>query len=590
MPRVPIVDQSSIAPAAPYGDARPILQEADQTAARLGRQIAQSTAMAGQAVMGEIARQDKEAADAKKQAQGVALADAKLRFQLDLQAQLAEAGKLKGLEASKKRKEVLEGLRKSREQISGELADPEVQAKFLEQSVESLVGAAGSFERHVAGEYDSARIGTLKSLDALAIGRLESQSVPDEEKNDLQHGVEDAIRANAESPEQARAMIADFRSRATFAHLQGLISHGKLAEAAQVLEFHEPTLGTRATEARALLERARAGAEHDAAVGAAERFINDTTEGLRDEDGLVSEESLRGSMALDEMPEAVREEARRLLEQKVRVEDARKRAKIEDARNVVDRSDLNHEPIPGATRAFLEKHDAGFLLARQRRMATDARVATAMRRGNERTRGQTAKALNAMDDEFRYRLTRELALDPKANPDDVLTDWINENAEAGREVTISPKMRERAGAMKVEATQKDERADAKATASQANDENAMARELERVLEDSMKAKLKKGQKLDYRLLRQRVGRAIERWKKEVAANGGKQLDASQMAAIKADMVDTTPVVEEGFLFDTTTQVPNIDLPPPPPGVPSKPTRTTSTGTYELVDGKWKKKK
>lgn len=557
----------------------------------MGRQFAQTTAAVGGAVQNELARQEKESSEAKKQAQGVALADAKLRLQLDLQSQLAEASKLKGLAASEKRAEILANLRKSRETISGDLSDPEVQAKFLESSVDSVVSASSSFERHVSSEFDAARAGTLKALDDNAIGRLESQSVTDDEKNDLQHGVEDAIRANADSPEQAKQQIADFRSRSTMAHIQGLIAHGDLEQAAKVLEFHEPTLGSRAVEARALLDRARKGAEHDAAVGAFERFLDKGADDLRDPDGLVTEESLRQGIALDDLPENIRDEARALLERKVRIEDARTKAKIYDARNAVDLADLHGQPIPGATQAFLEKHDAGYLLARKRRIATDARVAAAVRRGSAPSKAQTSKALAAMDEEFRWRLTSELALNPSANVDDVLTEWINENAERGREVTISPKMKERAGAMGVGAAQKDAKEDAKAQRSEANDEKAMAREFERVLEDSMKAKLKKGQKIDYPLLRQRVGRALERWKNEVKSNGGKPLDSSQMAAIKADMVDTTPVVEEGFLFDSTKQVPNIDLPPPPPGAaPANPTQKRSTGTYELVGGKWKKKK
>lgn len=591
MPRVPVVDQPGVAPSSPYGDSRPILQEPDQTAARMGRQFAQTTAAVGGAVQAELGRQEKETNEAKKQAQGVALADAKLRLQLDLQAQLAEASKLKGLAASEKRAEILANLRKSRETISGDLSDPEVQAKFLESSVDSVIGASSSFERHVSNEFDSARAGTLKALDDNAIGRLESQSVTDDEKMDLQRGVEEAIRANQESPEQGKQQIADFRSRSTMAHIQGLLAHGDIEQAAKILEFHEPTLGSRAVEARALVDRARKGAEHDAAVGAFESFLDKGADDMRDPDGLVTEESLRQGVALDEVPENVRDEARALLERKIRIEDARTKAKIYDARNAVDLADLNGQPIPGATEEFLKKHDAGYLLSRKRRIATDARVAAALRKANSPSKAQTSKALAAMDEEFRWRLTNELALNPSANVDDVLTEWVNENAERGREVTISPKMRERAGAMGTGAVQKDAKADAKAERSEANDQKAIAVDLTKTLEASMKAKLKKGQKLDYPLLRQRVGRAIERWQNEVKANGGKPLDVAQMAAIKADMVDTTPVVEEGFFFDSTTNVPNIDLPAPPPGPkPANPERKTGTGTYELVNGVWKKKK
>jgi hypothetical protein len=584
-PRVPIES--------PYGDTRPLLTEPDNSGSRIAGEVAKGLGAVFGAGEKLIAQQQDVDAKAKKEANALVLADANLNLQLAVQEQVAEAKKTKGLNASEQRADRLKALQDKRKEIADSISDPQARADFLERSVAPVVSGSQAIESHVSNEFEAARGATLRARQDHALAFFESGEGTDE-FNHLESDVVRDIRDNQLSEEQGTQAVADFQSRAAFARLKGLLARGDIDGAEAFLNREEAvngaarrtnqeTLGTRFDEAKTMVERARRGRDRDRRVADGLELVDAMVEKSRNEDGFVDERALRDGLDLSDLGDA-RDDAQRQLELRIRTEDGIKQDRIREQRKAVDLADLHNQPIPGATLAFLEKYDPGYLLARKRRQAADARAWMIARRGTGEQRRAAKAAQDDLDQRWRWYAERQLLLDPSRDVDEILTDFTNlVGDESGTDVSVSKDQVERARTRAVELTQRADAKDAKSDAT-------IARRFESTLRRFMGGKLKKGQKVNESVLNERVGRALDWYRQELQKNGGKPLDEEALAGLEARMTSMTAKEEEGFFFNSTVQVPTIDLPSEPPKEAKGPadgeTKTINGVEWVRRNGKW----
>jgi len=468
----------------------------------------------------------------------------------------------RGLKASEGSADIIDALEKDQQEIAATIADPEARARFAVKSREQLLAYRKQVEEHASKEFETAKAETMKARIGQAIG-MASAGVPDFDAwHIISKQTESAIDELAPSPEVADAQKAAFRSENGFALVQGLLAQGRVDEAKQYVEQFRPDLAKRYVDAKALVDRAGAGAEKDRVAGQIAGLVDTTAEAVRTPDGYVTEEELRKAVRPEGYEGQQRDQVEAEIRQRAQAERAKFKADGDKHRDNVNRSDLPGNARAGESELWLEKYDPDFLLARQARKRAEFRAWKASQ-GDAKGKAAEAKLQKAVDQEFINRLATELINDPATKPDDFLTTFIAEKAKEGDDVTVSDVARARAGLDAAKAGKKAE------TAEGVTERSAAAR-FEKTLGAAFK---QKGKPLDQKLLNERVGRALSVYRDRVEAKG-KPLDEAELAGIEAELLREVTVTEPGRFWGTNeVKKKAIDvIAEPAPAAPSAPAK------------------
>lgn len=582
MPRVPVLDGPSVSPVAQPGY-QPRFVRPDTSIAEGLWALGRSTAAAAGAVESHVEK-------ARREAGAVAEADAMLQQQeratRHLMGDPTAGGRIndafdgtdtatgflstRGLAAGQSSAKVLERLEKDRRELAESIADPEARVRFLQRSGEQMLGYRRQVLAHSAKEFEVARDATAKARAEQAIGQAEA-GVPDFDSwRVLQRGVEADLRATARSPEEADARVAAFQSTSAAGMVKGLLAQGRVDEASAYVAESRATLAGHYPEAKALVDRALAGATKDRNAAMAVRVVDAAVGDARGEDGYLDEGRLRAAVDIEGAKgEDERQALREELDRRVRGEKARLDADIRKERDNANRADLQRQPIPGATRTFLERHDPDFLLARDARRRAEYRQWKAEKDGTAREKAAAAAQQKAVDEEFLWTLKGRLVDDPNVSPDDVLRDFVVEKARKGDAVTVSDVMQKHAG---FEAKSVAQKAETKEGLAELRAKAAFGGEMEKMFAAEGKVK---GKPLDQQQLKTRVNKALAAYDDAVRANGDKPLTPEQVKALGADLVSKVDVQQPGRWWGTNTvtrtKVDTLDVPESlPGGVPEAP--------------------
>jgi hypothetical protein len=525
----------------------------------------------------------KEAAQARKEAEAIAEADSLLDLDSRMQSASGEFFKTKGLSASSGRAAILEQFRKDRDEISKRLPSSKAEAAFRVRSAELVMAASRQVEHHVGREYESAREGTMKALTDGAIAKAEAGALDPLDFPIAQEAAVRTIRDTQRSEEDGAQRIADFKSRMSGAFAQGLVAQGRTAEAAQYVEASRATLGGRYVEAKTLVDRANAGAEEDRLTGEAAKLVDGSADAVRNADGYVTEDELLKAVPVEGYDADTRKRVETQLRQRMQAEHSKFKADNQTHRDNVNRSDLPGQKADaqvGKSVLWLEQYDPDFLLARDARKRAEFRSWKASKSGDARERAAEAKAQREVDLQFRYRLEHRLVDDPNAKPDDVLQEFIAERAKEGDDVTVTATERERGGASAAKATKK-------AGTEEGAQKKADAARIDKVLTEATKKGLKKGEKVDPSALNDEVGRNLLLYQAKVEANGGKPLDETQWSAFEAFITREMTVERPGRIYGTNTV--NVGRPGQHPiegpAAPPKPQKAPTITVRRKADGK-----
>lgn len=489
-------------------------------------------------------------ANAEAKSKADALVEAEAAYQLDARAQarLTQFRQAKGLKAAETSADLFKGLEKDRDEVAKGIGSASARQRFLARSFESLTAYRRNGEGHVSAQLGAAREETLNAREGQAIGLAESGADP-EGFLILSKQVEEDIRKNAVSPGAADARVAEFKSKTGLAITQGLIAGGRLEEAQGYVDEARKFLGGRYVEAKTLLDKAMAGAKHDGLVVEMQKFVDDRIATIKAEPGgYLSEEQIRKAVP----SEGYDADSARIVEDRIRersAEETRRRtADTNLERDNANRADLNRQAIPGATWKYLEKYDPDFLLAREARRQAQHDRWLARQNGSPAERKKAEDDQKSDDEAFRWRLKREVTVDPNVDPRDVETRFVAEKKKLyGRNVAISDPERERAGATVVEERKK-------ATMKEGAEAKANATRIEKVIVAAAKKRLGKGEKLDPAAINDEVGRDLEIYDARVRANGGKPLDEAGWTNFESFIADDIILTKPGRLYGTDEQV------------------------------------
>ena len=566
MPRVPMLNGPSLEPRGAPSSAPNLLSGSSA----LGTAVQQVGGAIEQQAGKVEAKFQKEA----REAEAVIGADADLELDSRLEAVKAETFKLKGLSASEGRAKAVEQAAKSRAEVAATIKSEAERNRFLTRSATAVMAARRQIEHYVGSEYDAHRQGVVKATEESAIAKAQSGVLDPAEFSLIETNAIRTIRETQRSEEEGTQRIADFQSRTAAGYTQGLLAQGRVSDAVQYVEKSRATLGARYPEAKALVDRANAGAEKDRIAGEVAKLVDTTAEAVRTPDGYVTEEDLRKAVPVEGYEGSQRDQVEAALRQRVQLEHARFKADGDKHRDNVNRSDLPGNPRAGDSELWLEKYDPDFLLARQARKRAEFRAWKASQ-GDSKTKAAADKAQKSIDQEFLNRLSTELINDPTTKPDEFLTTFIAEKAKEGDDVTVSDLARSKAG---LDAAKAGKRADT----AEGNTERQVAARLERTLGAAFK---QKGKPLDQRLLNERVGRALGLYRERLEAKG-KPLDEAELAGLEAEMLREVTVSEPGRFWGTNdVKKKAIDLigaggeTPMPAGSVRADARPTATGKH-----------
>lgn len=526
MPRVPFIEGSSVE-ATPVSGYRPREVRANTSVqegiASLGRGL-ESGAIDIERAVGRRQQEDEKAAQlARREGEAVAEADAMLEFDSANLKDLGEFKKLKGRDADANASGVVGSMSERRQKIAENLSAG-AKARFMARSADSLMVYARQVEAHSGQEFEAARVGLRKATQDMAVNKAEAGLLTEPELTVFEVDAVKSIRDLQRSEEEGTAEISDFQSRVAAAYVSGLVSQGRNDEASSYVERNRGVLGGRSIEAKALVDRANAGAEKDRMAGEVAELVDTSAEAVRSPDGYVTEDELRKAVPVEGYEGQQRDTIERELQQRIVLEDRRLKADISKNRDNVNRADLNGGK-DGDAELFLEKYDPDFLLARAARKRAETRAYKAFR-GDTRAAAAEARAQRAVDKEFLSLWTAELYDNPNADRDEFLTGFIAEKAKAGDDVTVSDVALAGAKANGAKFRKRDESADG------AKDRQVAA-DFDTFLSKAFK---EKGKPLDQKLLKERVGKALSEYHDKVEAKG-KPLDPDELAALKAGMLE-----------------------------------------------------
>lgn len=562
MPRVPMLNGPSLEPRGAPSSAPNLLSGSSA----LGTAVQQVGGAIEQQAGKVEAKFQKEA----REAEAVIGADADLELDSRLEAVKAETFKLKGLSASEGRAKAVELAAKSRADVAATIKSEAERNRFLTRSATAVMAARRQIEHYVGSEYDAHRQGVVKATEESAIAKAQSGVLDPAEFSLIETNAIRTIRETQRSEEEGTQRIADFQSRTAAGYTQGLLAQGRVSDAVQYVEKSRATLGARYPEAKALVDRANAGAEKDRLAGEVATLVDTSAEAVRTPDGYVTEEELRKAVPVEGYEGRQRDQVEAELRQRIQLERDRFKSDNNKHRDNVNRSDLPGNPRAGDSEVWLEKYDPDFLLARQARKQAQYERWLARQNGTPAQRSAAAKQQADDDKTFRYRLKRRLTEDPNVNPADVEVEFIADmKKKYGRDVAISQPELERGGAMSADAQKR-------ATSKDSAADKANGARVEKAVVAAIKRGLAKGEKVDPTALNDEVGRDLLRLEARIEANGGKPLTETQWSDFEEEITRELTIEKPGRIYGTNTvpigragQQPVYGPPAPPP----KPTAT-----------------
>lgn len=539
MPRVPMLNGPSIAPQ-PVPTSAPSLRSANSAIGNAIQQV-------GGAVEQQAGKMEERFQKEAREAEAVIGADADLELDSRLEGVKSEMFKLKGLSASEGRAKAVEAAAKSRAEVAATIKSEAERNRFLVRSVTSVMAARRQIEHYVGSEYDAHRQGVLKATEESAIGKAESGVLDPAEFSLIETSAIRTIRDTQRSEEEGTQRIADFQARLSAGYVTGLLAQGRHEEAAQYVEKTRATLGSRYPEAKALVDRANAGAAKDRVAGQLAELVDSSAEAVRSSDGFVTEEELRKAVRPEGYEGHQREQLEAEIRRRVQLERAKFKAEGDKHRDNVNRSDLPGNKRAGESELWLEKYDPDFLLARQARKQAQYERWLSRQNGTPAQRSAAAKQQAEDDEAFRFRLKRRLTEDPNVSPVDVEVEFIAEmKKKFGRDVAISQPELERGGAMSADAQKR-------ATSKDAAADKAAGARIERAIVAAIKRGLPSGGKVDPAALNDEVGRDLLLLEAKVEANGGKPLNELQWSEFEEEITRELTIDKPGRVYGTNTE-------------------------------------
>jgi hypothetical protein len=536
--KIPVIDAPSVAPNN-GPEAGVYRYQADnsmsQALTEAGRNLDRGFNQLGQGVSASQRQMREEEQKALAEADAVAEADAMIALDAANAKSLEFLRQQRGRDASAESAATIESFDKNRRDIAERLT-PRQKARFLARSAESVISYRRSAETHVSKEFEAAREGTMKARMGQALAQTEAGVLDFDTWLATSRSAEQDIRANARSPEEADAAVEAFQSSMSFALVKSLLAKRDFAGAKAFMDGNRKSLGGQAEEADRLYAQATEAQRRDDLAARALATVDDAARRARAAgDGYITDTELRELVDVNQFDAEEQPRIAQALEQRARVEAARTKDAIEHHRSEINKADLHGTPVPGDSEAFLERHDdAGWLLARKKRLEAErrTRILMANRAANPKAAKDAEREQKQLDKEFLSYLQGELTDNPNADVDQLLVDWINRVSEReGKGVTISDL-----------AKQEGLTAAKKKAANEASDEgkalNRNERDFKSEIEKAVHStlKTKRGGKVDESFAAELVNSALQRYRSDVEAKGGKPLTAEEMASIRAEAV------------------------------------------------------
>ena len=544
--RVPTAEQQSVLPSNPFGSTAPQLQRPDfrpaQDIANLGKQVGGFTQAVGGAVSRELAQGDadainernrvlkqndadlKAAEDARKRAKAALQAEALVELQRKADDETAGLFGREGFDAMRESGPTKDRLDKHLKDIGERFVDPMDRLEFDNLGNAALLSRRKSIEEYTTKQNLAGTKATLEGLRSEAVrGAASVDLTPQEMKASV--GAVDATYDRILPPEAAAAAKTELRADMSEAMIQRRIQSGDIEGAKAILAGDESILGPKRSKA---LKGAVESAEKDFTAKGVAAEVNGLADQVRDEHRIVTGKALR-----DAMPKLAEDDPRRqafetALEKQSVLEDKRLKELLEVERNNAENAFGDNVALPDQTRKVLEKYDRRYLTALEDAEETRRERRRARREGTPAQRHAVDKQQAEDDEAFRYRLEKRLTEDPTVSPRDVLSEFVEEKAKAGRRVTISEPERERAGATSAK-YQKD------AGSKESTTQRAWASKLEAEI-GPMAKPTKKGSREDPEITQTWVGEGLVQYRAALERNGGKPLDSKQEAELKASII------------------------------------------------------
>lgn len=593
MPQIPVVRGPNSVADERAPSVGPALVQPNVAAASALGDVGNSVARGGAAAAAGLSAADRQYEQAQKEARAVVEADAMVAFGTKADQQLAAIRQQRGLAASEMSSTTLDAIDKARADIEADISDPRARAQFRVNSSDMLLTYRRQVESHVGKEFGVAQDETAKARAGQVLAMAEAGVVDFDSYKETVDLADQNLRALAPSPVAGDAAVQKLRSDAGAAFVGGMLAQGRIEDAATFVDQNRGELGSRYVEAKSAVTRAQAGAAKDVRSLEAAGAVDRAAQRVTTPDGYVTEGALRE--ALSPEGNALPEDIEEALQKRVRIEDRKFKVDVDKANKDLLRAENDGLPIPGVTRDYLQKYDPDALLAYRGRQRALADRARALRNGNASDRAAAQREQNEADEAYRWRLTRELRLNPAVDPAEVEKNFTADYAKKGRSVTISDAERERAGAVSVEAQQKAETREGQA-------DKAAATRIEKVLTLATRKQLKRGEKIDPTTLNAEVGRDLLIYD-ELVRQKGKPLSEDEWADFESNITGQQAVERPGRFFGTnTTQTGRLGQQPTygpaapsaaaPPAVTTPPaggeTRRDKNGVLRQrgSDGKW----
>lgn len=372
-------------------------------------------------------------------------------------------------------------------------------------------------------------------------------------------------------PEEYQAKADAFLGDVSKARINRYVAQGDLEGAKAQAKLDSKVLGK---DGPIIIKELNARTAHSEAAA----YVDTVAEKLRKKnpDGYVTEQQLRESVKMEDIPEIARDQALAYIERKVRIEEGRLKDDIGFHENEAEGADVQGKFIPENTMEFLQKYDAKFLRVRRDRLESQARARRTEARGSAREISDARWRQKQIDQQYAQRLRYEMAIDPSVDPTKVMQDFVIEVSTEDTPVHVSAPAVEKGRAdVAVYQQQKGEKGD-KALASA---ESSQASLFRKVIAAQY---AQKGVVPDQAALAERVGKALKDADERTAEKGGKPLSQSEVADIVHDMLIANPVEEPrtgimGAIFGGTTTVKKrvIDTLPAPAPKKAAPAKTVT---------------
>lgn len=412
MMKVPILDEARVGqgrlPGYQPATIRPDNALSEGIAA-LGRGLQVVGRGADQAVGSLIEAQQAKEEKAKKEAEALAGSEAMLEFTGQAEPMIGEYKKLRGLQASEGSAKTLEELAAARKRTAEKLASPTARNHFMLRSAESMMMYRRQVEAHTEREFEIAREAAPKARMDQAIGMAEA-GVPDFESwLVVSRGVEQDVKANARSPEEAEANIAQFRSASGLALVKGLIAQRRFDDADRYTQESRASLAGNFGDAVKLVDEAKKGAARDALQFSAQALVSRTADSARNAYGFIEqgdENKLRE--AVDGTYPENKKEMSTVAEHAINIEGERRTSTIKAWTQEAKTARLHGgtQAIPADLLARLEKYNPDYVEAIKEDDRRKWERAEAKRRGGDADK----KTKNAQAAINKLALTRMQAL------------------------------------------------------------------------------------------------------------------------------------------------------------------------------------